>query len=278
MTEQEVKKMKLIIEEDNANNDENNENNENDEWVHIFKCISYDGTNEITINSGQIKDAGKTWKGKKSQFEPRLLCKQDTYEKRPEIFKRYGICILSIENGIYLLTKTNIYHMLLYNNISDIIEINKNSNSLLLQMGNSEMSMIDNLRYSGLFESHEYLNETILFGSLLNGRHRCSFNTLLGKTEITVSGSQYETDSCYESATKILLIEGKGGNNESFNIRQLYYPFRSIYDVIQNKKEIIPIYINTDSKKIVHIWKFVFTNTSELTSISCIAYNKYKLI
>ena len=84
MTEQEVAiiKKKLIIEEDNVNN---NENDENDEWAHIFKCISYDGTNEITINSGQIKDAGRTWKGRKSQFEPRLLCKQDTYEKRPEI-------------------------------------------------------------------------------------------------------------------------------------------------------------------------------------------------
>jgi len=274
MTEQEVTiiKKKLIIEEDNV------ENNENDEWAHILKCISYDGTNETTISSGQIKDAGKTWKGRKSQFEPRLLCKQDTYEKRPEIFKRYGICILSIANGLYLLTKTNIYHTLLYNNISGIIEINKNTSSLLLKMGNSEMSMIDNLRYSGLFESSEYLNEPILFGSLLNGRHRCNFKTILGEKEINVSGSQYETDSCYESQNKILLIEGKGGNNGSFNIRQLYYPFRSIYDIVQNKKEIIPIYINTDSRKIIHIWKFVFTNPLELTSITCVSYNKYELV
>lgn len=275
MTEQQVTiKKKLIIEEDNIEED----NIENDEWAHIFKCISYDGTNEITINSGQIKDAGKTWKGRNSQFEPRLLCKQDTYEKRPEIFKRYGICILSIANGLYLLTKTNIYHTLLYNNISDIIEINKNTSSLLLKMGNSEMSMIDNLRYSGLFESSEYLNEPILFGSLLNGRHRCNFKTILGEKEINVSGSQYETDSCYESQNKILLIEGKGGNNESFNIRQLYYPFRSIYDIVQNKKEIIPIYINTDSRKIIHIWKFIFINPLEITSITCVSYNKYKIV
>jgi len=145
-------------------------------------------------------------------------------------------------------------------------------------MGNSEMSMIDNLRYSGLFESSEYLNEPILFGSLLNGRHRCNFKTILGEKEINVLGSQYETDSCYESQNKILLIEGKGGNNESFNIRQLYYPFRSIYDIVQNKKEIIPIYINTDSRKIIHIWKFIFINPLELTSINCVSYNKYKII
>lgn len=262
-----INKIEFIIDEDEPN----------DEWSHIFKFVSYDGQNEITISSDQIKNAGKTWKGRKSQFEPRLLCKQDTFEKRPEIFKKYGICILSIANGIYLLTKTNIYHTLLYSE-TNIVEIQKNKISLLLHLGNSEMSMIDNLRYSGLFERPEYLNEPILFGSLLNGRHRCTFKTMLKENEISVSGSQYETDSCYESENKILLIEGKGGTNESFNIRQLYYPFRSIYDLVQDRKEIIPIYINTDNQKIIHIWKFVFTNPLELTSIKCVSYIKYKLI
>ena len=112
----------------------------------------------------------------------------------------------------------------------------------------------------------------------MNGRHRCSFTTILNTNEIIVSGSQYETDSCYESENKILLIEGKGGNNESFNIRQLYYPFRTIYDLVKNKKVIIPIYINMDKQKIIHIWRFVFTNPIELTSITCVSYNKYKLI
>jgi hypothetical protein len=144
-------------------------------------------------------------------------------------------------------------------------------------MGNSEMSMINNLRYTGLFETAEYLNEPILFGSLLGGRHRCTFKTILGDKEIDVRGSQYETDSCYESQNKILLIEGKGGDNKTFNIRQLYYPFRPIYDVVQNKKEIIPIFINMD-KQIIHIWKFIFTNPLEMTSITCVAYNKYELV
>lgn len=250
---------------------------EDNEWSHIFKCIQYNGDGETTVSSEQIKNAGKTWKGKKSQFEPRLLCKQDTSEKRPDIFKKYGIHILSIANGLYLLTKTNIYHRLLYIDL-DIIEIPKNNKSLLLTIGNSEMSIIDNLRYSGLFERTEYLNEPILFGSVMNGRHRCSFTTILNTNEIIVSGSQYETDSCYESENKILLIEGKGGNNESFNIRQLYYPFRTIYDLVKNKKVIIPIYINMDKQKIIHIWRFVFTNPIELTSITCVSYNKYKLI
>jgi len=250
-----------------------------DVWTHILNYISYDGANETIITSKQIKDAKKTWKGKQCQFEPRLLCKRDTYEKLPEIFKKYGICIISVSNSEYLLTKTNIYHTLVYNNDSEIIKIHKNNSSFLLNIGNSEMSMIDNLRYTDLFESAEYLNEPILFGSLLGGRHRCRFKTILGDKEIDVRGSQYETDSCYESQNKILLIEAKKEVNKTFNIRQLYYPFRPIYDAVQNKKEIIPIFINMDENtQIIHIWKFIFTNPLEITSITCVAYNKYQLV
>ena len=253
---------------------------EQDEWSHIFKCCGYSGDNEFVITSKMIKDAGKTWKGQKhSQFEPRLLCKQDTYEKRPEIFKKHSLCILSVKNGEYLLTKTNIYHKLDYNNDNNNMNhVKKNNDSLVLRIGNSETSVIDNLRYSGLFETSDYLGEPIQYGPLLNGRHRCTFTTRLGEKEITIDGSQYETDSCYESANKILLIEGKGGNNESFNIRQLYYPFCSIYDRVLDKKQIIPLYINTDKNNIIHIWTFTFVNPHEFTSIKCLLYKKYMLI
>ena len=245
-------------------------------WEHILDSIKYKGIGEKIIKSSDIKKAKDTWKGKKSQFEPRLLCKQDTYESIPHIFKKYNICIISIKNGEYLLTKTNIYHNLEYKNETPIIEIRKNTNSLILNIGNSESSNLDNLRYSGIFESSEYLNESILYGSLLNGRHRCSFTMKLGSENVDVNGSQYETDGCYESENKILLIECKTNKIKNFNIRQLYYPYRTIYDSIKQKKEIIPIFITTHNE-IIYIWKFIFTNPLDFTSIKCISYKRYKL-
>jgi len=184
--------------------------------------------------------------------------------------------IISVKNGDYLLTKNSIYFKLPYPN-TKIIEICKNDDSLLLSIGNSETSLIDNLRYSGLFEKKKYLDEPILFGPLLNGRHRCTFNTTIGNKQIEISGSQYETDSCYESKNKILLIEGKSVNNiESFNIRQLYYPYRSIYDKVKDKKEILCLFINKDKDDTIHIWKFKFENPLVMTSIKNIGYNKYQ--
>lgn len=262
-------------------NKEDNENliiglNNNNVWKHIFEQIKYDGSSDTIISATQIKECKKSWKGDECQFEPRLLCKQDCDEDRPQIFKNYNLCIISVKNGDYLLTKNYIYFRLPYNE-TKIIEIKKNNDSLLLNIGNSETSLIDNLRYSGLFERNQYLNEPILYGSLLNGRHRCKFNTTIGNKSVKIIGSQYETDSCYESKNKILLIEGKSINNiKSFNIRQLYFPYRTIYDKVKDKKEILCLFINKDKNNIIHIWKFQFENPLIMTGIKNIGYDTYK--
>lgn len=246
------------------------------EWEFILNFINYDGTGDILITSDQIKEIGKLNKDIKSQFEPRLLCKQDTEEGRPEIFKKYGLFIIAVKNGTYLLTKNNIYTTNIYNHLLPIEYIEKNTKSLLLNIGDSETSMLDNLRYSGLFEDEFYLGEQILFGPLLNGRHRCSFETTISDKKISIEGVQYETDACYESENKVLLIECKSIPSTSFNIRQLYYPYRSIYDIVCDKKEIVSLFITKDKKNIIHIWKYIFENPLVMTSIKCVGYNKYK--
>ncbi len=252
------------------------------EWYHIFKELNYDGKSEIIISSKQIKNCKKSWKSdKKSQFEPRLLCKQDSDDERPEIFKKYGLCIISIKNGLYLLTKYSIYQPLSYDNSSIIFKLKKNNEILTLKIGNSESSKIDNIRYSGLFETSEYLGQKIIGDKLLSGRHRCTFKTKINDKEISVEGSQYETDAVYESKNKILVIECKNDKKpESFNIRQLYYPYRTIYDVVLDKKEIIPIFIYAEpkDKKIIHIWKYTFSDPLVMSSIELVNYIKYQII
>lgn len=254
----------------------------NCEWYHILKELKYDNQSEFVISSNQIKDCKKSWKNnKKSQFEPRLLCKQDSDDERPEIFKKYGLYIISIKNGLYLLTKYSIYQPLDYTNNDIIFKLNKNTHISVLSIGNSESSKIDNIRYTGLFETFEYLGEKIIGEKLLSGRHRCTFNTKIKDKEISVQGSQYETDAVYESKNKILLIECKNDKKpDSFNIRQLYYPYRSIYDVIQSKKQIIPIFIYAEpkDKKIIHIWKYEFEDPLVMSSITQINYCKYQII
>jgi hypothetical protein len=192
--------------------------------------------------------------------------------------KKNNIYILPVKNGQYLLTHTNIYNELNYNIIDDnIIPITSDTSSFVLHIGQSETSVIDNLRYSRVFERPEILDEEIIYGPLLNGRHRCDINLTLNEIEIEICGVQYEIDACFESKNKILIIEGKSSTKQinSFNIRQLFFPYRVIYDSTDGKKEIICLFIHK-LNSIIHIWKYNFTNIMSINSINLIGYYRYK--
>ena len=245
-------------------------------WEHIFTSLGYNGCEDFIITADAIKKCGKTWKGAATQFEPRLLCYQTSADSRPALFKKHGLCIISIKNGTYLITKNNLYMPLNYAK-SDPVIIQSDSSSLILSLSSGEKAMIDNMYYSDVFEREEFLGEKITHGPLLGGRHRISTVMNLDGKEISIEGVQYETDSCFESAHKILLIEAKAENKlyDSFNIRQLYFPFVAIKQLVGNKKEIISVFIHL-YKDTIYVWKYTFTDISKIDSILLTGYYTYK--
>ncbi len=250
-----------------------------DVWKHILKTKGYAGEERCIITADEMKQCKKTWTGPDSQFEPRLLAYQTSAACRPPSFMEAGLYLLPIQNGTYMLCKQNIYMPLDYTHSTDeIVVVPKNTESIVLKIGDSETSRIDNLRYAGVFERPELLGEPILYGPLLNGRHRCSLTTKLGGHTIVVDGVQYETDACYESRHKILLIEGKSSEMpiDSFNIRQLYFPYRAIYDTVGSAKSILCIFIHKLGS-LYHIWKYAFTDPHAMDSIVCVGHQVYML-
>ena len=253
-----------------------------DPWEHILNCqqiADIYNSNDIVITSKQIKECKTTWTGPVTQqFEPRLLAYQITADTRPAIFRKYGISILPVRNGQYMLTKNKIYQPLDYTYTPvEVVMLTVDTTSLLLSIGESESSLIDRLRYSGVFEREEFLNEPITHGSLLNGRHRCSFDMQLGETIYSIKGVQYEIDSCFESEHKILIIECKNTNSpfDSFNIRQLYFPYREILEKTFGKKEIICLFIH-NCMNVVHVWKYRFETPTKMDSIVLSGHYMFK--
>jgi hypothetical protein len=245
-------------------------------WEHIFTKLGHTGETDFTITANEIKDCGKSWKGSANQFEPRLLCYQTSASSRPELFKKHSLYILPVENGTYLITKTPVYTHIPYDSIEEV-QILRDTSSCLLSVGGSEMSLIDNLRYSGVFERPEILGEPITHGPLLGGRHRISTDFTHGEKELTIRGVQYETDSAYETENKILICEGKSSSGpiDSFNIRQLYFPYREAMRVSNCKKEVVCIFIH-DLKGSIHIWKYKFTDMKRMDSITLYGHYIYR--
>ena len=242
-------------------------------WSHIII------TNNINLNkylsiltSEDIKKCKETWKGKSNQFEPRLLCKMDSSKSRPQCFIDNNICILSINNGIYALIKENIYIPLLKYHGAPNIFTNK-TNSLILDIGESETSMLDKMYYNNVLD--DIIGEKINYGPLLGGRHRCTFDTFIGSETIKIQGSQYETDGCYETENFVCIVEAKSIDCDDFNIRQLYYPYREVYKKVGDKKQIICLFIYKDKKNIIHIHKFKWNNYAKMLDIVNIGYYQY---
>ena len=243
-------------------------------WEHIIQHANINIVNNDVsfITSEQIKDCKKTWTGKCNQFEPRLLCKMDSNYSRPDIFKKNNICIISIKNGTYALIKENIYIPLVkYISVPNIIS--KKNDSLLLDIGESETSMLDKMYYNNILD--DIIGEKIKFGPLLGGRHRCNFDTIIGSQSITINGSQYETDGCYETDNYVCIVEAKSVECDDFNIRQLYYPFREVYKKVGDKKQIICLFVYKDKKQIIHIHKFKWNNYEKMLDIVNIGYYQY---
>ena len=240
-----------------------------DVWKHILITLNPSDTYPFICTADQLKSCKKSWKGASCQFEPRLLAYQTTDKERPDIFKQKGIYILPIKNGTYLIHKVNIYQPIEYIDTPPC-KLLRNTRSLLLTIGQSECSIIDNMRYSGIFERPELLGEPILFGPLLNGRHRTPhFKSVFDKKQLSIEGVQFEIDSCFESEHKILILEAKAEPTKltTFNIRQLYYPFRTIYEKVKEKKDILCAFVHS-YKNIIYIWTYVFTDPQNIKSLT----------
>ena len=240
-------------------------------WEHIIKHNNIDIKNGSIITSSHIKNSQKSWKGKKNQFEPRILCKIDKSQKLPLIFKEKNLCLLSVKNGEYMLVD-NIYFELNNNTKPVILEKGDYSehNSLLLNIGDSETSMLDNLLLNGTLS--KIIGEKVKYGPLLGGRHRAHFDTIIGDKSITINGSQYETDGCYETDNFICIVEAKSSACDNFNIRQLYYPYREVHKVVKDKKQIICLFIYKDKSRNIHIHKFMWNDYKKMLDIININY------
>lgn len=239
-------------------------------WRHILNFINYDNKiKNFPISAKQIKEARKTT-DLDYQFEPRILCKQDSLKDKPEVFKENNLSILSIKNGEYILTQNNIYVDLNCKDIETINFTNKTNDSVILnEFGefNSENSLLDEMQYNGTLEY--IFGENIKYGSFLGGRHRVYFKTILNEEPIEINGTQIEIDGCYETEKSIFIIEAKNKFYENFNIRQLYYPYKYIYDRLEKKnieKNIYCIFLHKDNENLYY-HKYSWTNPNKMMDI-----------
>jgi len=228
-------------------------------WEKIFNEIKPEGS-LITISAEQIKQI--------TRVEPRMMAKFDTREDYPEILLRNGYVLLPIKNGIYTLVKGDPFHDLeRINEIGEYVSELKFKPETLFKV-QGESCFLDYAYLSGLLECFLGISNLKL---TIRGRSFSPFFRFnVNNVELEVEKVQIEIDAGYESISEIVLVEAKVGMPTNFNIRQLYYPYRSWYKRLPHKR-IIPVFFVYDKRyKTYNFWQYEFADHEEYNSISLV--------
>ncbi len=192
-----------------------------EKWADIVRQLGLDISKPVNpVTAKQIKEI--------THEEPRLMAKMDTIESLPSIFRENGLFLLPASRTEYLIVKGKGYHKL--EDLPTNVLVHETrylfpSSALGVQ---SEGIYLDYAYSSGLIGKISGGGNLILAFRGRRTTPRFSFN--VSEQVIRVDGAQIEVDGAYESSEEVVLVESKLGIPSSFNIRQLYYPYRTFND------------------------------------------------
>ncbi|KUK77502.1 MAG: hypothetical protein XD93_0285 [candidate division WS6 bacterium 34_10] len=238
-------------------------------WDKIAKDLDFESYNfdeaPLDLTAEQIKKSCENFV-RGGITEPRILCKQDTRESRPEIFKRLGLFILPKKNGEYVIVRGEGYV-----DIPEITSEPKIHKSILnftletANIGNSEMQHLDFAYASSIIRT--FTKDPSLVLTIRGRKYTPEFSFKVGKHEITTQSVQTEVDGGYEGKDSVVLIEAKNSKNSNEIIRQLYYPFRQWQE--HTNKKVTTLFFQ-HIKDLFYLWQFEFTDIYDYNSIKLI--------
>lgn len=254
------------------------DNGNSPSWRAIFDRYQIDqhdfNVEPYIISASQIKEACQDFT-RTSEKEVRILCKQDSRENRPQVFREQGLFLLPIKNGGYAIVKGEGYvdvppvDSLLQDYFSSFpFELET------AQVGNSEMQHLD-YAYALSLIRHFVQDDTLVL-TIRGRKYTPAFSFLAGGFELQVKSVQTEVDAGFEGEKQVVLVEAKGGNATNTIIRQLYYPFRQ-WQAYTNKI-VSTLFFQRMAQNEYHIWQFVFDEINNYNSIRLLKSGRYRII
>lgn len=208
--------------------------------------------------------------------EPRLMTKIDQEEDLPSIFKRYGVFILPVSREVYAILKGKGYHALEPIESSSERYLTDNPFPLSAEGVESESTYLDYAYATGLLG--HFSNVDNLFLASRGRRTTPTFNCNVSGIDLTIDRAQIEIDGGYENPEQIVLVEAKMGVPATFIIRQLYYPYRTLYSD-SNSKSVRNIFFCYEPTEQVYLfYEYDFEYPKQYDSIQFVRSGKYNVL
>lgn len=246
-------------------------------WNAIVKDLKIDkhdfSKEPFYLTASDIKNSCKDFV-KEGITEPRILCKQDTRESRPEIFKKLGLFLLPVKNGTYVILKCDGYV-----DIPDITTEPENHKSILdfvletTKIGNSEMQHLDFAYASSIIRT--FTKDPSLVLTIRGRKYTPEFSFKISNYEISTQSVQTEVDAGYEGKNSIVLIEAKNSSTNNEIIRQLYYPFRQWQE--HTEKTVTTLFFERRGN-LYYLWQFGFEDMYRYDSIKLIKSARFRIV
>ncbi len=243
-------------------------------WEKIFKDYHINEHNfddgPFLLSAKQIKIACQNFK-KTTEKEVRILCKQDTRESRPDIFKDNNLFLLPVKNGHYNIIKGEGYVDIPVITSKPKIYSSKLDFKLdTAEIGNSEMQHLDFAYASSLIRT--FLDDESLVLTIRGRKYTPEFSFFVEKNNINVKGVQTEVDAGYEGKDKVVLVEAKNSKTKNTIIRQLFYPYKQWKQFTD--KDVYLIFFEK-RKNEYYLWQYGFSNENNYNSIKLVKSDKF---
>ena len=256
----------------------NGERSKDTSWKEIFRKYGIDSHDfdqePYKIAAKQIKSACQHFT-QTGQKEVRILCKQDSRESRPLVFKDSGLFLLPVKNGEYKIIKGEGYVDIPPITSAPLVYKEKLDFDLeTVRIGDSEMQHLDYAYAVSIIRS--FLSDDSLVLTIRGRKYTPPFDFYVGDHFITTRSVQTEVDSGYEGRDKVVIIEAKNSETSNTIIRQLYYPYRQWQS--HTKKRIYVIFFEKKKTKKgneYHLWQFQFDKVDDYNSISLVKKQRY---
>jgi hypothetical protein len=208
-----------------------------------------------------------------NEREVRILCKQDTRESRPQVFRDNGLFLLPTKNKFYAVVQGEGYVDIPVIKSQPVAYQSKLDFRLeTSEVGNSEMQHLDFAYASSLVRT--FLNDPSLVLTIRGRKYspKIGFKFRVGAIGLEARSVQTEVDGGYEGRNQVVLVEAKRSKNTNTIIRQLYFPFRQWQE--HTKKPIVTIFFQRERQEF-SLWEFRFPDVEDYNSIELVRSQRF---
>lgn len=209
--------------------------------------------------------------------EARLMAKFDEARSLPQCLKTYGIQILPLSRGLYILGPYDTYAPLDYPRLHPQPISVPRLDTLAATDIHSEAEALHFLSNSGVWPAvfgAPTVHATIS-GRRASGQFGYSIRRTDGQRQsLQVDNAQIEIDAGYETSDAVYVCEAKNRHVTELHVRQLYYPFRFVGQ--RTRKTVIPVSV-IFSNQTFYITRYRFADTSDYNSLTIDARFCYTL-